>query len=105
MWEQTGLQALIKFELQVSPLAIFDGAVKGEEQDGILFSLADYIELVEMTGRILREDQRGAIPNHLPPILQRLDIDDLTWLENASAFEKLYFARLARPRRMASAAA
>lgn len=103
--EQVGLHALIKFELPASPLATFEGAVKTEEQGGILFALTDYIELVDMTGRILREDKRGAIPNHLPPILQRLEIDELAWLENAAEFEKHYSSRFARPRRPASVAA
>jgi len=43
--------------------------------DGIPFTLSDYLELVDWSGRIIREDKKGHIPEHLPDILQRLDID------------------------------
>ena len=36
--------------------------------------LIDYLQLVEWTGRAIRNDKRGAIPQHLPPLLQRLGI-------------------------------
>ncbi len=103
MREQAGLQALIRFELQVSPLAIFDGAVKGEEQGGILFSLTDDIQLVNVSGRVLRKT--SAAPFQLPSLLQRLEIDDLAWLENAAEFEKYCSAGFARPRPKTPAAA
>lgn len=44
-------------------------------------SLDDYLELVDQTGRLLRDDKRGAIPAHLHPILERLRIDTDRWLE------------------------
>ncbi|MFW5882647.1 MAG: hypothetical protein ACOCVS_03340, partial [Planctomycetota bacterium] len=37
--------------------------------------LDDYLELVDQTGRIIASGKRGAIPPHLAPILQRLQID------------------------------
>jgi hypothetical protein len=37
------------------------------EQIGILFSLKDYLQLVDTTGRMIRADKRGAIPINLPP--------------------------------------
>lgn len=94
--EQMHLQALIQFDLPAKPLAQFEGSIKHTEQQGILFSLTDYIELVDYTGRIIRPDKRGYIPHHLPPILQRLEVDQKTWLENATGFEKLYYRRFSR---------
>jgi REP element-mobilizing transposase RayT len=44
------------------------------------FRLSDYLELVDWTGRAIREDKRGHIPNDLPPILVRLNIDPAHWL-------------------------
>ncbi len=35
---------------------------------------ADYLELVDWSGRVLVEDKRGFIPDQLPPILQRLNM-------------------------------
>jgi hypothetical protein len=43
--EQIGLDSLIQFELPVKPLLHFDGSVTEEEQNGIPFSLGDYLEL------------------------------------------------------------
>ncbi len=42
-------------------------------------TLDQYLELLDATGRILRGGKRGAIPAHLRPILQRLDVDPRRW--------------------------
>jgi hypothetical protein len=41
----------------------------------IPFGLADYLELVDWTGRAMRSDKRGHIPSEYPRILDRLGID------------------------------
>jgi len=46
------------------------------------FALKDYLELVDWTGRAVREDKRGHIPAHTPPILSRLNIDHQHWLSH-----------------------
>ena len=96
---QIELQALIAFSLPIKPLACFDGNVTSKPQCGILFSLTDYLELIDFTGRCLRPDKRGAIPGHLPPILQRLNIDCDTWLTNATQFEQNYNRKFSRRHR------
>ena len=45
----------------------------------IPFSLRDYLELVDWTGRTIRTEQVGAIDARLPPILLRLDVDEQAW--------------------------
>ena len=47
---------------------------------GIPFHLLDYLELVDWTGRAIRDDKRGAIPGHLASILERLSINQDNWL-------------------------
>ena len=101
---QKQLLALRGFHSTIKPLVTFEGDVRNGEQDGILFSLTDYLELVDRTGRILRDDKRGAISAHLPPILERLEIDPEEWINNATQFEKLYLKKFARKRRRVSAA-
>jgi hypothetical protein len=54
----------------------------GSKRDSIPFSLNDYLQLVDWTGRSIRRDKRGAIDHSLPPILQRLNIDEEAWLES-----------------------
>jgi REP element-mobilizing transposase RayT len=49
------------------------------ETRSIPFALSDYIELVDWTGRMQRSDKRGSIASHLPPIMQRLNLDPEVW--------------------------
>ncbi|MCF6338546.1 MAG: hypothetical protein L3J84_11455 [Gammaproteobacteria bacterium] len=42
---------------------------------------------MDWTGRILREDKRGVIPEHTPPILDRLNIETKHWLYLSKHFE------------------
>jgi len=46
-----------------------------------IIALDDYLTLVDETGRIIRSGKRGAIPAHLAPILERLDLDLDAWLD------------------------
>ena len=52
-------------------------------QYGILFSLEEYLALVDWTGRIIRSDKRGHIDSAQPPILNRLQITAEQWHINA----------------------
>ena len=51
---------------------------------------AAYIELVDWTGRCIRNDKNGAIPAHIPPILQRLNLTEHEWLRHTHFFEARY---------------
>ena len=44
------------------------------EKIGLPFMEDDYLNLVDWTGRIMRDDKRGVIDNHLPSILERLEM-------------------------------
>tara|TARA_R100000789_G_scaffold74338_1_gene70031 strand:+ start:119 stop:1105 length:987 start_codon:yes stop_codon:yes gene_type:complete len=44
--------------------------------------LMDYLEIVDATGRVLRSDKRGAIEGGAAGILDRLGVDQATWLKN-----------------------
>ena len=58
------------------------------KENGIAFSLKDYLELADWTGRIVREDKRGAIDASTPCILQKLQLDEQTWMETVQGFSK-----------------
>lgn len=45
----------------------------------IPYPLDHYIELLDWTGRAIRDDKRGAINSKLPPIAARLNIDGEAW--------------------------
>lgn len=51
-----------------------------DQSDVLPFRMQDYIELVDWTGRQIREDKRGFIEGELPPILDRLTIEPEHWL-------------------------
>lgn len=58
-----------------------------EETPLIPFTEREYIELVDWTGRAVRSDKAGEIPNELQSILHRLDINDKEWMTGATQFE------------------
>ena len=72
---------------QENQLLIFAGNSKEDMPKGLPFRLTDYLELVDWTGRILRDDKRGAIPENTPPILGRLNIETKHWLYLTKNFE------------------
>jgi putative transposase len=58
------------------------------ESDGLPYAFADYLMLVDWTGRAIRADKRGHIPAHLAPILVRLDLDGDRWLQQVTLFRR-----------------
>ena len=50
--------------------------------------LGDYLQLLDWTGRQIRSGKRGAIPKHLAPILQRLDMSPAFWVDYVRQFHK-----------------
>jgi len=57
---------------------------------GIAFTLPDYLQLVDWTGRAVRDDKRGAIPDHIQPIFQRMGLNHEEWLEIVQNFGRRY---------------
>jgi len=74
-------------EKQPESLFPFIGYLRENMPEGLPFRLNDYLELVDWSGRILREDKKEAIPSDVPPILQRLDMDVRHWLYLTQNFE------------------
>lgn len=64
----------------------FVGNPRKDMPDGLPFKLTDYLELVDITGRLIREDKCGAIDASMLPILQRLNISSENWLRIATKF-------------------
>ncbi len=64
----------------------------GKQLDGlpakIDFKLSDYLQLIDESGRILRDDKHGSIPHHLNPILTRLNLSSSGWLNMIKNLEK-----------------
>lgn len=56
------------------------------KDNGIPFALNDYLELANWTGRIVRDDKRGYIKSNTLGILQKLQLDEQTWIETVQGF-------------------
>jgi len=69
---------------------------------GIPFSLIDYLELLDWTSRVLRDDKRGVVLGAQPQLLHVLGIDDETWCELASSFGKNYHGAVGSLEELAS---
>ena len=88
---------------QAEELYPFVGNPRQDSPKGIQMRLTDYLELVDCTGRILREDKRGAISENAEKILARLGIDDTQWLDMTSDFEQCFATFAGSEQRLRSA--
>ena len=87
---------LLEFKTPLKPLLRFEGGMVNQSQQGIFFTFEDYLELVDWTGRIMRNDKRGFIDNALPPILHRLQLSLEQWQLNTTCFETIHAGRFNR---------
>ena len=71
-------------------LAKFAGATHQNAQSGIPFHFADYLELIDWTGRAIRPDKKGFIDNQRPKLLKELGIAADAWLTSAKEFRRQY---------------
>jgi len=75
---------------QVTGLMPFVGNPRRNIPKGLPFRLTDYLELVDWSGRILREDKRGAIDSQVPDIITRLNIEPEHWAYLTQHFESRF---------------
>ena len=68
----------------------FIGDLRDDMPKGIAFAESEYLELVDWTGRAMVVGKRGAIPENLPPILERLNIDAKHWFFMTDRFESRF---------------
>jgi len=69
----------------------FNGNLKPKDNTGIPFGDQDYITLLDWTGRAVRDDKKGAIPAHIQPILQRLNINEEAWVGSIKHFDRRFY--------------
>ena len=51
------------------------------------YTLGDYCALVDATGRVIVANKKGFIPDDLPDILERLNLNTNTWLDELNQFK------------------
>lgn len=64
----------------------FQGDGDGAQEKELPFEGLAYLELVEWTGRAIRQDKAGHIPDHIAPLLERLQIDKREWVSTIRRF-------------------
>ena len=89
------IHALIKGE-KPKKLMRFVGNHRQDMPKGIAYSLIVYCELVDSTGRCIREDKAGYIEHHHSPILERLGIDTEQWLTLTTELEQHFSTAVGR---------
>ena len=89
--EKHDSKSVIEANQKPIELMAFAGSIKNDTPSNQLpFTFCDYLELVDWTGRIVREDKSGYIPANTPPILQQLNIDPQQWLANCTHIGRSY---------------
>jgi REP element-mobilizing transposase RayT len=68
------------------------------------FSESTYLELLDWTGRQVREGKRGVIPDHILPILESLDVNTERWVKTVEHYGSLFHRLVACAEEMAKAA-
>jgi len=59
-----------------------------DDEHGLPFSLDDYLELVDWSGRAIHPDNKGKIPDTAPPVLERLGLATKPFLRYLSRQEQ-----------------
>lgn len=77
-------------DFQPGSLMPFAGNPRQPMPPGIAFNLVDYLELLDWTGRQIRDDKRGSIDAEELPVLQRLGISPAHWVELCTHFENRF---------------
>jgi hypothetical protein len=89
----TSIQQRIKAAInskQPAALLPFVGNERKDMPKGLMFSVKDYLKLVDDTGRIIRDDKRGAISQTSQQLLDRLNIPQENWIKLTSEFTRLF---------------
>jgi len=89
--EFTSVQARInalKSKQELPCMHPFLDSANSDGQESLPISFADYLELLDWTGRQIRADKRGYISPELPPILSRLNLSYDDWLQVTTSIER-----------------
>ena len=68
-------------------------------------SVDRYLELLDWTGRQIRSDKPGHIPQDLRPVLERLDLDVEAWVDNVEGYGSLFHRFAGKLKRLGELAA
>ncbi len=78
---------------------------RASDQGFLPIEVEHYVMLLDWTGQELRADKRGAIPDHLAPIVERLGLNRSNWVETVRGFGRLFKQAAGRSSSLVDAAA
>ena len=81
---------------QSKKLLRFAGMSRKIMPKGLPFELKSYLELLELTGRCIREDKRGYIESTHLPLLERVNISPENWLKLTTQFTRVFHGAVGR---------
>ncbi len=84
----------------IPTLLPFAGALQAHGRQGIPFNLQDYCELVDTSGRVIRSDKRGAIPDHIPRLLTVLGVAPGEWFKTVTQLQTRFELFSGAPQRL-----
>ena len=63
---------------------------RASDNPGLPMTLAQYLQLLDWSGRQARSGKRGKVPGKLAPILTRLGLNQERWIDLATDFDALF---------------
>lgn len=79
-------------------------AHRASDRGCLPMQLVDYLQLLDWTGRKLIDGKRGAIPEHIAPLLQRIGIHPKHWVSCVLQYGQLFGREVGRPSSMNASA-
>jgi hypothetical protein len=75
---------------------------RASDKGFLAMSLGDYVLLLDWTSRRLVKNKRGATPETVAPILERLGLDETTWCGLVSGFGRMFYNVAGHPKTVAT---
>ena len=95
--------------LLVHALLVRMGRPQGQSRGGLIRKILgrpvqNYVMLLDWTGREIRENKCGAIPDNMAPILDRSGLDRSNWVKTVREFGRMFKLAAGRASSLARAA-
>jgi len=81
----------VKEEQSIIKLSDFVGS---KEDNGLPYLFKDYLELVDWTGRVIRDDKKGYISDKEPKILEKLGFSSDIWFKSVNQYSDSFYSHI-----------
>ena len=83
-----------------SALLPFARTLRAADGSALPFNLQEYLDLIDIGGRVARRDKRGAIPEHTPRLLSALGLAPDEWFKTVSQLQARFELFIGAPHRL-----